>query len=271
MKSTQRYVTLFTTAGLLLAGSLHAQTNRPAQGNAAQGSSAQRNVDSNLGSIARVAKDTVKNQFTAKDLIGASVHDRTGDKIGDIADIDLQGIAPGALARSFNHQGSAMASSGMSEDATRSSARSIGDSALANATVFVSVGGLWGVGDDLVRVPMSKLSYNTTEKRFELDASKADVVALAEGDARPGYAADTRIGQTSAGKQTFGDEATRVQDALKADPMTSAFAQNVIVTSDGETLELRGTVENKEQQKRIVETARRATALKIDDEIQVRK
>ena len=88
----------------------------------------------------------------------------------------------------------------------------------------------------LENVPASQLNYNSAADRFELPMAKADVVALAEGERRAGYAADsTTPAATRAGKQSFADEATRVQNALASDPQTSAFAQKVTVTTAGDS------------------------------------
>jgi len=253
MKSSQRYTALLVTASLVLAVSASAQGNVHTAG-------------SKGNAVTRVTKDSVENRFTAKDLIGAPVHDRAGDKIGDIADIDLQGSVPGTLSRAFNNNQATdragnptMSTSGAAERAD------------AHATVLVSVGGLFGVGDDLVSVPMSALTYNSTKERFEMSTSKAEIVALAEGKSQGGYAADAPMASaTRAGKQSFADEANRVKEALKADPMTSAFAASVIVTADGENLRIQGLVDNKEQKQRILDTARRATPLKVEDDLETR-
>ncbi len=264
MKSSQSYIVLLATATLVLAGTATAQGNLPATGPV-----------NPTGSVAtRVTKDSVKNRFTAKDLIGAAVYDRTGDKIGEIADIDLQGAVPGALARSFNaDQGNDRAPTTampatVGTDASGANPGSKADSTMGHATVLLSVGGLWGVGDDLVSLPMSAFSYNSDKDRFELSASKGEIVALAEGKAHGGYSADAPIASgTRAGKQSFADEAKRVKEALMADPMTSPFAAGVTITTDGENLVIHGLVDNKEQKQRILDTARRATPLKVEDEI----
>lgn len=310
------------------------------------------------GSMSRVSKDAVKNRFTAKDLIGAAVYDPAGERIGDIADVDLHGAVPGSLAMSFNQNEAGSTSMGASstsgtagsgtypqsntatrpsgsgtagvastsgsgtstgsgsmsgtsqsgsgtyagtssgQSTTSSSARSTGSglgstasdaladssraisslgSSMSGATVFISVGGLWGIGDDLVSAPVSMLSYNTNNDRFELASTKAQVVALTENDSDAGYAStsETRTGSalggsTAAGKQSFGDEASRVQSALRADPQVSSFAQSVTVSSDGDTIELRGSVDTEQHKKQILDAARRATSLKIEDELDVR-
>ncbi len=171
-------------------------------------------------------------------------------------------------------------------DALSDSSRAMSSmaSSLSGATVFISVGGLWGIGDDLVSAPVSMLSYNSADERFELASTKAQVVALTEDkDDNAGYASTTgsRTGTavgssttgsaTAAGKQSFGDEASRVQAALRADPQVSSFAQKVQVSSDGDTIELRGSVDTEQHKKQILDVARRATTLKIEDEIDVSK
>jgi hypothetical protein len=261
MKTPQRYITLIASASLLLVGTTAAQSDRPAK------------ATGEMGAISRVSKESVKSRLTAKDLIGAAVYDRAGEKIGDIADIDLQSSVPSELATSFNadqRPDRTTTSTDLPNAPTRTAMSAI-NAAMGHATILVSVGGLFGVGDDLVSVPASKLNYNAGQDRFELAMNKADVVALAEGTDRAGYAADTdadRIPATAA-KQSFADEASRVQNALSSDPVTSPFAHKVTVTSDGKTLALRGTVDNREQKKRIIDAARRATSLDVDDKIEV--
>lgn len=280
-------------------------------------------IASSIGSMKRVAKDSVENRFTAKDLIGAAVYDPAGERIGDIADIDLRGAVPSSLSMAFSHakagksydsmadksHGKPATSSGMASTGTpatssgtgsmsdssarpgassststtgsRSASDALGDSSrtyagmdssLHGATVFISVGGLWGIGDDLVSAPLSMLNYNTSEERFELASTKAQVVALAEGDSDIASYADTSLNQssTAAGKQAFGDEATRVRSALRADPQVAAFANNIHVTSKGDSLEISGTVSSEQQKKLVLDCARRATSMEIEDELDVK-
>jgi osmotically-inducible protein OsmY len=262
----------------------------------------------------RVAKDSVENRFTAKDLIGAAVYDPAGERIGDIADIDLRGAVPSSLSMAFSHDkadksyakpatGTGMASTGtpatssgtgsMSDSSARPGASSatsatgsrtasdaLGDSSrtyagmdspLQGATVFISVGGLWGIGDDLVSAPLSMLNYNTSEDRFELASTKAQVVSLAEGESEiAGYAGTSASSSTAAAKQAFGDEASRVRSALRADPQVAAFANSIQVTSKGDSLEISGTVSSEQQKQKVLDCARRATSMEIEDELDVK-
>jgi osmotically-inducible protein OsmY len=272
MKPSQRYAALLATASLIVAVPAFGQNSRPNTDTAAGA------MKDAAGAVSRVTKDSVKHRFTAKDLIGAAVYDTAGEKIGDISDIDLSGAVPGTLASAFNMDQVADRADRDAQTTTPSTAAGSSsrlaagaDSALKHATVFLSIGGMLGIGDDLVSVPVSKLNYNSASDRFELAMAKADVVALAEAKDQQTYATDSSTpAATRAGKQSFADEATRVKSALAADPQTSAFAQKVTVMAAGESLEIRGIVDNKEQQKRIVDAARRATSLDIDDKIEVR-
>jgi hypothetical protein len=272
MKSSQRYTTLLATASLLIAVPAFAQNSRPTTNTPANA------TKEAVGTVTRVTKDSVKQRFTAKDLIGAAVYDTAGEKIGDISDIDLQGTVPGTLASAYNMDQMADRADRNAQSTTPSTATDAAsrladrvDSALKHATVFLSIGGMLGIGDDLVSVPVSQLNYNSASDRFEVAMAKADIVALAENKADETYASDSSTpAATRAGKQSFADEATRVKSALAADPQTSAFAQKVTVMAAGDSLEIRGIVDNKEQQKRIVDAARRATSLDIDDKIEVR-
>lgn len=365
MKSSKPYVSVIAAASLALTAMVQAQSDSPSPrsnrtgaandmtspGASTSNSGSAMSQDKAHGSaalagstsgIARVTKDEVKSRLTAKDLIGAAVYDSAGERIGDIADIDLRGTLPSALASSFA-SGNAMSSDTMGASGSQQSAGSVGDQSASGslqstgsqstatgnatgsgstmqrssgaqspgssgsqrsyaqssgttgsssawestasagqATIYVSVGGLWGIGDDLVGVSASQLSYNSSNQRFELSASKADVVALAEQHAGSGSLASTsRTGSsdnamrsgssTTAGKQSFNDEAARLQNALATDPAISSFASAVSVMANGEDLELHGTVENKDQQKQILEAARRATSRNVKDKLNVRR
>jgi osmotically-inducible protein OsmY len=274
MKSSHLYITMLATVPFAFLGTVQAQSNSP--------SSSAMPAASTTG-ISRVAKEEVKSRFTAKDLIGAAVYDTAGDRIGEIADIDLKGALPATLASSFAAGHAAddasrrnTMSGAKSDDAASRPARSTNPAAgageMSPSTIYVSVGGLLGIGDDFVSVPASQLSYNATEKRFELSATKADVVALAEQKENTNaYSAGSSPSKTSAAKQAFADEATRVQNALETDPQTSAFAFKVSVTTDGQYIELHGMIDSKEQHDKILATARRATALEVKDKIDLRK
>lgn len=272
MKSFPTYSSLLASAAVVLAGSLHAQsdaTSSAQQHAATQGEAA-------MEKISRVSKESIEHRLTAKDLIGASVYDPAGEKIGDIADVDLHAAVPEDLAKTFETARASEAAgstygaepmAGAGEQSTMSEAgRRLRGMASAlkgeEPTVFISVGGLWGVGDDVVSVPVSQLKYNAAEERFELSASKADIVALAGQE---------EAGSTAAAKQQFSDDAMQVQDALASDPQTSSFAHRVTVTTDGETIELRGTLDNEQQQQQVLDAARRATSLPIEDNTDVRE
>lgn len=267
-----------------------------------------------MGGIARVSEEEVKQQFTAKDLIGAEVYDRAGEKIGDISDVAFAGDfapglagaytmsrasqsdsmsdarstgTPGRTPQTTAPSGTAAGSSLPSSSAgtppptarspgspTSSSAPSSGLASLSmEPRVYISVGGLWGIGDDLVSVSASQLSFDSAKDRFVLAANKAEVVALAENDQQSGYAAGSAArpgaGSTAAGKQQFSDEAAKVQNALQSGAATRSFAHKVTVTSDGEDVELRGTVSSEEQHQQILQAARQATSSRIDDKIEV--
>jgi hypothetical protein len=299
MKPYQRYTSLVAAAALALTGSLQAQNSgstTPAAGSSSMNSPS-------LDNISRVSKSAVKHQFTAKDLIGAAVYDRAGEKIGDITDLAYGGAFPASLSNAYNLNrnepdakdatrmpgastapGSYTPTTPSPSTTDRSSTRSGPDrmsstapmtNTMASASdvrVFISVGGLWGIGDDLVSVRASELSFNAAEDRFELAASKADVVALAEQDEAPGYASGSSpTDATRAGKQQFADEAAKVRNALEVDTLTSSYAYKVTVTSDGDDIQLRGTVDTEEQHQQILKTARAATTNDVEDENQVRR
>lgn len=59
----------------------------------------------------------------------------------------------------------------------------IGQSLTPEPVVYISVGGVMGVGDKHVRVPASALQWKADDECFQLNASKESIVALTEDTA----------------------------------------------------------------------------------------
>lgn len=235
-----------------------------------------------LSNIQRTSQESLDRQATAKDLIGSSVYDQAGEKIGDIADISLKHSLSSELVSgimSKNAEGGSWsglsdtqrAQSSSKKDSMRDSVKSLGSAARGDLIVFLSVGGLFGIGDDLVSIPASSLTYDAAQDRFTLAASKEEVVQIAQADTEDDYAAGYSSGDEGdfSASQQWNDDAYSVRQALLDDSQLGTEAAMITVTSEGDKLVLRGTVSSDDHKDRAEEVAENATELDIDNSIEV--
>jgi hypothetical protein len=163
-------------------------------------------------SIRAVLDDELENRLTAENVIGKDVVDVRGDKIGSVKDISLGSALDGVVgkeARATDRRSDStlattpgasttntgtMAGSTMGRSSTSSSssdldrARDSFGSAIAGMNdqveVFVSVGGVMGVGSSLVSIPFSQLEWNAEEEHFRLDVSQEEIRAITDNASR---------------------------------------------------------------------------------------
>lgn len=222
--------------------------------------------------IRRVTQDSVDQRFTANDLIGASLYDSSGETIGNIADISISGLDLGKKLghskkmKSMDKQSknSWESKDKKSEDWSQdSSSRSPGQ-----VTAFLSVGGLFGIGDDIVAVPVEQISWDSSEERFTLSTSKTEIVALAEQD--PVDFEDETDNVYYSSKQTFDDDAISVRHALQAEENQKELA-GVMVEENDETIVLRGVVRSEDAKELAAKIARENSGREIENSIEVKK
>lgn len=155
--------------------------------------------------VRRTTEASMDQQVTAKDLIGREIYDRQNKHIGQIVDVALGGIVPeelkNALAQSDRD---GYAASGVAplpgnntgrqqqSDPAKASDRELDDQpksnrvhASATSTVFIAVGGVLGIGADLIRAPLSALSFDRRHNRIILDLSSEQLRSLLKSTARP--------------------------------------------------------------------------------------
>ncbi|MDQ8204729.1 BON domain-containing protein [Pelagicoccus sp. SDUM812003] len=197
------------------------------------------------GDVARVSEDYLDQISTAKNILGSSVYDGAGEKIGDVKDISL-GYKLHSVA---GLQGNDKSGKRSSDSAIDSNKNHLEDSNSRYATnenannrpgsyVFISVGGLMGIGDDVVRVPMSSLTRSAEDKDHLVlqGYSKENIVAIAEQEAGDFDASDyeydrERSTYSRTDRSNFGrDELTRNQ---RTDRLNNGEKANA-VTSDAD-------------------------------------
>jgi hypothetical protein len=188
---------------------------------------------SELSSVQRVTKDSLKTQVTAKSLIGKNVHDSSGEKIGEVQDIVLDSSSAPQLASGFANREEARearssstsssssaqpsssanprvspsgtyaagaggdgASTTSATDRMRSAGRDAADAArdLGASTMgalsstgpaaIISAGGMFGLGDSMIRVPLSQLSYDADEDRVTLNITRDQLSSITDEEGR---------------------------------------------------------------------------------------
>jgi hypothetical protein len=166
---------------------------------------------SSVGSIQRVNDQTLDRQFTAKDLIGKEVYDNRDKRIGEIKDVVLDSTQFSQLASAIGSRVAQTGTYGGGSDSTasngtsssdRNSSRLSSDSpksvantgASADATsvrqgsdfasmssepaAIISHGGLLGVGNDLLSVPLSQLNFDQNKHHLTLNVSEQQLSSL---------------------------------------------------------------------------------------------
>jgi hypothetical protein len=154
-------------------------------------------ADAKVG-MQRVSEEQLENQLTAKALIGTDVHSASGEKIGEVVDVVLAPSLSAHAASASAAAGSASTypSTGVTGSTNRSVTAGAPDhsddkSSMAGIqrmqpAVIVSTGGMMGVGNDLVRVPISRISYNADDKEIRLNVSETEWKALRDTRATGG-------------------------------------------------------------------------------------
>lgn len=281
-------------AAALLVPAAHSQQSNNQQSRTSQQQGQQQQGQQQLGQLQRVTEESVDRQFTASDFIGKAVYDQQGEKIGNIDDISLQQsvakrfkeAAPGAESGStysaevrIDEDEKEME---LDTDKRRSQQQRQGRmSSGGETTVFISVGGLFGIGDDIVAAPASSLSYDQENDRFTMSQSKDQVVALAEQEATEYQSDDDRITisgseeweeeSTMSARQQFSGDVSQIRDALRSDTELSVHASGIIVTTEDNKVHLRGAVESKEQKQRAEEIVKQNTDMDVKNSITVKK
>lgn len=230
------------------------------------------------GTVTRVSKDHLEQITTAKSLFACSIYTATGEKIGEIIDIGL-----GEKLRSMELN---QATSRTDDESSTIDENEPGNIRAAeeyqnpSPYVFVSVGGLMGLGNDIIRVPLSSLSPSETEKDHLIleGYSKDRVTAIAEQEPVAFSVNDYRYnpyhfyGNTRA-KRVWTDsfDTTAVREALIAeDGLGADDADRIIVGRDGENVILTGSVDTQLQKKKAGEIAQENTGMPVKNDIEVR-
>lgn len=217
----------------------------------------------------RVTQESLDSQLTAKDLIGAAVHDSSGERLGTVADIGLSSLS-GDLKKQHRDQMKSEDKDYASKDSMKKDSKKdswsktdkMGHS--SEVTAYISVGGLFGIGDDIVAVPASKISWNESEEQYTLNVSKDQFVALAEQDTM-----DAAEDEMYSAKQSFEQDADMVRNAFQSGATQMDFSRVQVETKDDQIV-LSGTVKDEETKKQAETLAGQHSEMDIENKIKVR-
>ncbi|MGH8018999.1 MAG: hypothetical protein ACREIA_12035 [Opitutaceae bacterium] len=240
--------------------------------------------------LQRVSQDALAEHLTAKDVIGAKVMGRDGESLGEIADISLiRGVNKQTKMQELARLGDLAApeTGGMvgvnpvpppPDDSGRESQQDDSPPIDVNAAApvaVIAVGGLLGIGERLVSVPLAALKYHPDEDRFSLPVSKVEFEAMAgertqETDTR--QLADAGPPEAAAAakmmEEDLSDTAADIRRAL-SDPVLQPSGSRLGVSEDGSAITISGTVKSQMDKDRILANVREITSRPIIDQIRV--
>ncbi len=180
---------------------------------------------SGITNIQRISQDSLDRQFTAKDLIGKDVYDNRDKKVGEVRDVVLDSAGAQQLASALSmkagHSGAVGSSSGARASGsvgggTASGSVGMGDTSVSGSVntragdrssmgstahelasmgsmmsepaAVISFGGFMGVGDNLIRVPISQLRYDSSKDHLTLNVAETELSSLKTSDMSRGAA-----------------------------------------------------------------------------------
>ncbi|HVU15424.1 MAG TPA: PRC-barrel domain-containing protein [Candidatus Didemnitutus sp.] len=151
------------------------------------------------GQVEHITKSTLDDELTAKDLIGKAVYDRNDKKIGKVSDLVLgnqnsalsgasasghgwmhssesngsTNTATSASSSNYSATGSSGTANGMTSNGANSSAAMSTES--GQPYVVIEQGNLLLGNRDFIRVPLTELSYDSSQKHLKLDLTENEL------------------------------------------------------------------------------------------------
>ncbi|MDQ8185832.1 BON domain-containing protein [Pelagicoccus sp. SDUM812002] len=156
------------------------------------------------------------------------------------------------------------------------------------AVVFISVGGVFGIGDDLVQVPAKQITYDSSEERFVLQGHSVDEVTSIAQKGQSNfdendYYADNWYeynmygtygypygSETVRGMRDFGSDEETIRDAFQNDSTLSSASTSIQINEKNDEIVLKGTVRSESLKQRAEELAKRETTLDVTNNIKVK-
>ena len=240
--------------------------------------------------IKRMDRDKLDSKLTAKELIGKEVVDMNGERLGSIHDIGLAQALPNEFRESERSEGSTTTTSAVQNN---------------SINLYVAVGGVMGLGADIVSVPADRFGFDRENDRLTLDIPEDQFSAIADQDhdrsgfatteitsgtdaTTPGYASGAGATSWTAGSTatemnasnegitgtrtdvaSTHEDVRKIERALQDDNDLEDVASQVVVAQSGDAILLSGAVNEESQKERIVELARENTDMEVRDYLRV--
>jgi hypothetical protein len=242
--------------------------------------------------IKKVDKDKLDSKLTAKELIGKEVADMNGERLGRVHDIGLAQALPSEF-RAMEEADRSREFSTTAGSALSSAASAVSAAAgMNNVNLYVAVGGIMGLGSDIVSVPADQFSYDRENDRLTLNISEDRFTAIAKGEdsdsvtfrSTEGYASgagttgttgigatDSSFGTTGTGLSATTDrnEVQKIQQALRNDSDLRNVASRINISESGNDILLTGEVTSEDQKDKVVEFVRDQTDKNVRDNLRV--
>jgi len=226
--------------------------------------------------VQRLSTSELEALNTAKDLIGKSVYDLSGERIGSVIDFSVpqEVTNPYSMrtpARPMNAtQEKEHALAPMGPDAkTPGMGRPLTDHdhmLIPNTAqhfsqrTFISVGGVMGLGDEIISIDNRDLRFDTELDGYVVNQNESDLLAMADQNMSL-----PEPQNYSPASQNWNQEVSAIRTALSS----NTDFQRVTVTQRGKDLILEGTVKNNETRQRAYELAADATSQKLQNHIRI--
>jgi hypothetical protein len=229
----------------------------------------------------RLTNASAERQFTARDLLGRDVYDSRGDKIGQVNDIEL--------GSGFSHQLALALGQNLSKQDPRRErmAQNPGGAVSSSPTrkaqpldqpgeaaVFVAVGGVLGIGDNLIRVPASALRHDGESDRLILDITKDEISRLTKSDdaSSTGNAPTNAAGSSatlSDSRVVPGRDRRILQEAIANEPTLREIADRINITVNDSDVVVFGTVRSQAERTAVIGLIEKHTDKPVRDKLTV--
>lgn len=135
-----------------------------------------------VGSIRRLNEDAVERQFTAKDLIGKEVYDRSGKRVGEVKDIVLASSTNPQLASGLSKHGNVVSTDASATRSTTGTTRTTsGSVAGVGASGSVKTGGETGASASGTLGRTSSAGAAASHAQSMMGAMSENAVVISSG------------------------------------------------------------------------------------------
>jgi len=184
-----------------------------------------------------ISGERIEKNITVNDLAGASVFDQYGEEIASVDDFEID-PSSGEIS-----------------------------------TAYLQIGGVMGIGGQYVTLPFSELTYDKAKARFTVKTTRSELKAHLDQQNRKMEMREKTNEQVDYGNASESEDKLAkmwksVKNSLGVDDVELAEVEAEV---RGDTLYLEGEVNDPELKKKIGESFKSSTELKVVNKIKVKK